>query len=350
MANQWFDVLLRQKSYRWLVTGAAGFIGSHLIEFLLASGQEVVGLDDFSTGKHEHLATVEASLGPRLWRRFRLIEGDIRNAETCLKAAESCDFILHQAALGSVPLSVSHPELTHDVNVQGFLNILQAAVKASVSRVVYASSCAVYGDQAVPALSESCLLKPLSPYAASKATNEHFARAFFESYGLSVVGLRYFNVYGQRQDPQGAYAAVIPRWMQQLQQGQELLVHGDGENTRDFVHVSTVVAANVAAALYPEQEFCEVFNVASGRSYSLNELLGLLSSLLNGKHSLTARRGPSRKGDIRHSAADTAFFDKKLKIQKLDFAEGLRDLWISSSHEAGVSLSKPSDEGHTIES
>jgi UDP-N-acetylglucosamine 4-epimerase len=353
VSYRWFDDILRQQSSRWLVTGAAGFIGSHLVESLLAAGQEVVGLDNFASGKKENLLAVEQKLGPQVWQRFQLIEGDVRSQACCVMAAEGCQFILHQAALASVPLSLAQPDLTHDVNVKGFLNVLDAAVRHAIRRVVYASSCSVYGDQQGTPLSEACRLKPLSPYAASKACDEQYARAFFESYGLSAIGLRYFNVYGERQDPQGAYAAVIPRWVEQLRGGEALRVYGDGENTRDFVHISTVVAANISAALLGDVEECGVFNVASGRSYSLNQVLQLLDHLLGPQpiRSLQIQYEAPRKGDIRYSVADTASFDRVFRLAKCSLPDGLLQLWQSfhtgsEGSPKGDDLSRPNAAVH----
>ena len=232
----------------WALTGVAGFIGSNLLRQLLLSGQRVVGLDNFVTGYRHNLGAVEAEVGPERWTRFRLVEGDLRNPEICQRAVNGVDYVLHQAALGSVPLSLERPDETHAVNVTGFLNLLQAARDAGVCRFVYASSCAIYGDDPESPKREERLGRSLSPYATSKHLNELYADVFERCYHVSTVGLRYFNVYGPRQDPQGAYAAVIPKWIEALVRGDEVRIFGDGLASRDFVFVQDVVQANVLAA------------------------------------------------------------------------------------------------------
>ena len=242
---------LTEHERTWCVTGAAGFIGSHLVESLLASGQRVVGLDNFATGHRANLDDVRSRVGEEAWRRFRLIEGDIRDLATCREAASGADLVLHQAALGSVPRSIADPLSTHAVNVDGFVNMLVAARDAEVGRFVYASSSSVYGDHPGLPKVEDEIGTPLSPYAVSKRVDELYARTFEDHYGLQTVGLRYFNVFGPRQDPAGAYAAVIPRWMGQLLGGETPTIHGDGETSRDFCYVANVVQANLRAALAP---------------------------------------------------------------------------------------------------
>lgn len=291
----------------WLVTGAAGFIGSHLVQQLLALGQRVVGLDDYSTGHRSNLSAVLDSLrGPA--PAFTMLEGDIRDPVTCRRACAGADVVLHHAAIGSVPRSIADPLTTNSVNVGGFVNMLAAARDAGVRRFVYASSSAVYGDTPLQPQVEPHLGRPLSPYAASKLANELYAVAFHRTYGLPTVGLRYFNVFGERQDPNGAYAAVIPRWISSLLSGESCVIHGDGETTRDFCHVANVVQANLLAAMAPEPRIAgQVYNIASGRATSLNTLFALLRDLLTDEEPAIALAQaayePFRVGDIRVSSA-----------------------------------------------
>lgn len=289
----------------WLVTGIAGFIGSNLLEDLLALGQTVVGLDNFRTGHRANLD--EALRGHENGGRFRMVEGDIRDLDTCRAACRGVDFVLHHAALGSVPWSINDPVETNSVNVNGFLNILVAAKEAGVARVVYASSSAVYGDIADYPQVEDRTGRVLSPYAASKATNETYAQAFQACYGLPTIGLRYFNVFGRRQDPAGAYAAVIPRWIDNLLEGRACQIFGDGETTRDFCYVANVIQANLLAACADLDATGEVYNVACAHSVSLNELFTLLRDQLALEDPAFARAKPAyegfRPGDIRFSCA-----------------------------------------------
>jgi UDP-N-acetylglucosamine 4-epimerase len=260
----------------WLVTGVAGFIGSTLLDQLLGLGQTVVGLDNFSTGFQSNIDDVlsrhHAARG-----RFRLIRGDIRDASTCRDACTGVDYVLHQAALGSVPRSIDDPGTSNAVNVDGTLNVFVAARDAGIRRVVYASSCAVYGDATELPLTEDCRFRPLSPYAATKAADEMYAAGFARSYGVSLTGLRYFNVFGRRQDPKGAYAAVIPQWIAALLRHESCRIFGDGETSRDFVHVTDVAQANILAAVAngPTTDSA-VYNVASGETATLNELFGFV--------------------------------------------------------------------------
>jgi UDP-N-acetylglucosamine 4-epimerase len=264
-----------------------------------------------------------------------MMEGDIRDTSICDRAMEGVDYVLHQAAIGSVPVSLSDPLLTHSVNVTGFLNVMTAGVKYRVKRVVYASSCAVYGDNPELPLSETSELRPLSPYAATKACNELYAKSYYLSFGLSSVGLRYFNVYGERQDPNGAYAAVIPRWATAILSGAPVCIFGDGLNTRDFVYVDNVVAANIAAALKDSTGLCDVYNVASGRSISLNELYAtLIQKVQYGKNlpipSKVDRREP-RPGDIRYSSADISKSLGSLNLRPIGIESGIEKVcsWYS---------------------
>jgi UDP-N-acetylglucosamine 4-epimerase len=294
---------------RWLVTGAAGFIGSHLVEHLLALDQAVVGLDNFSTGKRENLELVRRAVGEARWKNFRFVEGDIRALDTCSAACASIDIVLHQAGLGSVPRSIEKPLRTHDSNVNGFLNILLAARDAGAARLVYASSSAVYGDHAGLPKVESQLGRAMSPYGLSKRINELYADVFAACYGFQSVGLRYFNVFGPRQDPDGPYASVIPAWLGALLRGETAYVNGDGAAARDYCHVDNVVQANLRAALVEDpQAVGQAYNVAVGGQTSLNELFALMRDLLSRRlpHLRNARpvhRAP-RLGDMLLSRAD----------------------------------------------
>lgn len=302
--------LLPSPPLRWAVTGAAGFIGSNLVEALLRGGQQVVGLDDFSTGHLHNLDDVRAAVGDDAFGRFRLVEGDIRDLDTCREAVDGADVVLHQAALGSVPRSIATPLATHAVNVDGFVHMLVAARDAGVRRFVYASSSSVYGDHPGLPKVEDAIGTPLSPYAVSKRTNELYARTFFDHYGLETLGLRYFNVFGPRQDPEGTYAAVIPRWINTLLKGERCRIHGDGETSRDFSFVANVVQANVRAAMAPSSAAGTVYNIAVGDRATLNELHACLVSLLAERGEINADRlpeyGPFRPGDIRHSHAEVS--------------------------------------------
>ena len=291
---------------RWLITGVAGFIGSNLLDALLGLGQEVVGLDDFSTGYRSNIEDVLAAQ-PEAAERFTLVEGDIRKIESCESACSGVDYVLHQAALASVPRSIDDPATAHSVNVDGFFNMLLAAKTAGVRRFVYASSSAVYGDATEQPQTENRTGRPLSPYAAQKAINETYATAFQMAYGLETIGLRYYNIFGPRQDPDGAYAAVIPRWIAKLLRDEHCVIYGDGETTRDFCFVANVVQANVLAATTENPDAtCHGYNIACSRSATLNQLFTLiteqLSSLGEGASLATPVHQPFRAGDIRHSS------------------------------------------------
>jgi len=291
----------------WLVTGCAGFIGSNLLETLLKLGQTVTGLDNFATGHQHNLDEVRGSVTPEQWARFTFIEGDIRDLEACRRAVQGVDFVLHQAALGSVPRSLKDPITTNEVNIGGFLNMLVAARDAEVKSFVYAASSSTYGDHpALPKVEEN-IGNPLSPYAVTKYVNELYADVFARSYGFETVGLRYFNVFGKRQDPNGAYAAVIPKWTAAMIQGEDVTINGDGETSRDFCFVENAVQANLLAAMAPAEGRNQVYNVAvSGRS-TLNQLFGFLVQALD-KQGVSYPKKPVyadfRAGDVRHSQAD----------------------------------------------
>lgn len=291
----------------WLVTGAAGFVGSNIVEELLGLGQTVVGLDNFSTGYEANLnEAVALNVGAGT---FRFVEGDIRDIDACRAACTGVDYVLHQAALASVPRSIADPLTSSQVNVEGFLNVLVAARDAGVQRVVYASSSSVYGDATTIPQVEEKTGRPLSPYAANKATNELYASVFQRTYGLETIGLRYFNVFGRRQDPNGAYAAVIPRWVDRLLRDVQCEIFGDGETSRDFCYVANAVQANVLAATTSDPAATgEAYNVACGKETSLNELFRMIQQGLTSAHPSVARARPlyseARQGDIRRSLAD----------------------------------------------
>lgn len=301
--------LLPNEPRSWLVTGCAGFIGSHLVQSLLRLGQHVTGLDNFASGSAANLEAVKRQVGSGLWERFRLVEGDIRSKSDCDEAARGAEVVLHQAALVSVPLSLECPELAHETNVTGFLNVLIAARRAGAKRVVFASSSAVYGDADRVPHTEDHIGRPLSPYAATKRMDEIYADSFGMSYGMECIGLRYFNVYGPRQDPNGPYAAVIPRWMSALAALERPTINGSGQITRDFVHVEDVVQANLRAAVSADESALNrVFNIGQGRETTLFELFAQIRAAI-GRYvpdalSLEPSIGPPRQGDILRSAAD----------------------------------------------
>jgi UDP-N-acetylglucosamine 4-epimerase len=295
----------------WLVTGVAGFIGSHLAQKLLELDQAVVGLDNFSTGKRENLELVRQAVGEARWEKFRFVEGDIRSLDACNAVCASVDVVLHQAGLGSVPRSIDKPLRTHDSNVNGFLNILLAARDAGAARLVYASSSAVYGDHAALPKVEAQIGRAMSPYGLSKRINELYADVFAACYGFPSAGLRYFNVFGPRQDPDGPYASVIPAWIGALLRGETAYVNGDGSAARDYCHVDNVVQANLLAATVEDpQALGQCYNVAVGQQTTLNELFELLRALLAQRlpHLRTVRpmHRAARRGDMLLSRADVA--------------------------------------------
>ena len=263
---------LRQHPATWLVTGAAGFIGSNLVETLLRLGQRVVGLDSFATGHRRNLDEVRALVGDEAWRRCTFLEGDIRDATTCREACTGVDYVLHQAALGSVPRSIEDPLTTNAANITGFVNMLVAARDAGVRRFVYAASSSTYGDHPELPKIEERIGNPLSPYAVTKLVNELYAAVFARTYGFRSIGLRYFNIFGQRQDPNGAYAAVIPRWFAALLTGEPVYINGDGETSRDFCFIDNCVQANLLAAIAPDEAADQVYNVAFGERTSLTHI------------------------------------------------------------------------------
>ena len=302
---------LIQTPKTWLVTGVAGFIGSNLLETLLLLNQKVIGLDNFATGHQHNLDEVKTEVSLQQWDNFTFIKGDIRNFEDCEKALSTenltVDYILHQAALGSVPRSIADPILTNSANITGFVNMLTAAKNAKVSTFVYAASSSTYGDHpALPKVEEN-IGKPLSPYAVTKYVNELYADVFNKTYGLNTTGLRYFNVFGKRQDPDGAYAAVIPKWTAAMIENQDLFINGDGETSRDFCFVENAVQANILAATANEEGKNQVYNVALGDRTTLNELFSSLVSALKSNEVNYAKQAiyqEFRAGDVRHSQAD----------------------------------------------
>ena len=284
------------KDTKFLVTGGAGFIGSNLVEAILKLGCEVRVLDNFSTGKRENIVEFLDN------ENFELIEGDIRNLENCQKACEGIDYVLHQAAWGSVPRSLEFPVLYNDINVKGHLNMMQAARENNIKKFVYASSSSVYGDSPILPKKEEKIGRVLSPYALTKKLNEEYADLYFRIYGLKTIGLRYFNVFGKKQDPNGFYAAVIPKFVKQLLNDEAPQINGDGETSRDFTYVDNVIQANLKACLASDKASGEVFNIAYGGRETLNNLFNKLSKLLN--KNIKAIYGNERAGDVRHSNAD----------------------------------------------
>jgi UDP-N-acetylglucosamine 4-epimerase len=301
------ESILRSEPRVWLVTGVAGFIGSNLLETLLQLDQKVVGLDNFATGHRRNLEEVRSGVTPAQWARLRFVEGDIRVLEDCRDACKGVDHVLHQAALGSVPRSIADPIMSNAANVDGFLNMLVAARDAGVRSFTYAASSSTYGDHpALPKLEDS-IGRPLSPYAVTKYVNELYAEVFARCYGFQATGLRYFNVFGKRQDPNGAYAAVIPCWIAAMIQGRDVFINGDGESSRDFCFVDNVVQANLLAALAGTEARGQVYNVAVGGRTTLGQLFGALRETL-ADNGIRYDRAPIhrdfRSGDVRHSQAD----------------------------------------------
>lgn len=329
MAFTYVDAVeeLKARPRRWLVTGAAGFIGSNLVETLLRLGQTVVGIDNFATGHRRNLEEVRKSTG-EAWARFSLREADIRDASACREAAAGVDCVLHQAALGSVPRSIEDPLGANAVNVGGFLNVLVAARDAGVRSFVYAASSSTYGDEPDLPKVEHRIGNPLSPYAVTKLVNELYADVFQRCYGFGSIGLRYFNVFGPRQDPEGAYAAVIPKWIAAMIAGEEVVINGDGETSRDFCYVDNAVQANLLAALAEPDALGQVYNVALNARTSLNELFAALKEELAEQQLSYGRppvHGAARAGDVRHSQADISKAASLLGYSPShDFRNGLR--------------------------
>jgi len=309
-----FDALktqLQAAPKTWLITGVAGFIGSNLLEALLKLDQHVAGLDNFATGHQKNLAQVQAAVSPEQWARFRFMRGDIRDLITCHSACKGVDYVLHQAALGSVPRSLEDPLATHAANNTGFLNMLVAARDAKAQRFVYAASSSTYGDHPGLPKVEDVIGKPLSPYAVTKLVNELYADVFGRCYGMESIGLRYFNIFGRRQDPNGAYAAVVPKWVSSMIHNEPVYINGDGETSRDFCYIDNVIQANLLAATSTHADAAnQVYNVAVGERTSLNELFFAIRDNLAPTFPHLENTQPVhrdfRAGDVRHSLADIA--------------------------------------------
>lgn len=309
MLNHEIQSQLLQSPKKWLITGVAGFIGSNILETLLKLDQHVVGLDNFATGFQENLDEVATLVNKEQWARFHFIQGDIRNISDCKLACEGIDYVLHNAALGSVPRSIEDPINTNASNIDGFLNMLIAARDANVKRFVYAASSSTYGDHPGLPKVEDKIGKPMSPYAVTKVVNELYSHAFSLAYGFNTIGLRYFNVFGQRQNPEGAYAAVIPKWIFSMISGNEVYINGDGETSRDFCYINNVIQANILAATTQHPDAInQVYNVAAGKRTTLNQLYDFIQALLIPKYPALTNAKPVyrdfRAGDVRHSLAD----------------------------------------------
>jgi len=309
---------LQQQPKVWLVTGVAGFIGSNLLETLLKLDQQVVGLDNFATGHQHNLDEVQQLVSPAQWQNFRFINGDIRNLADCQLAVAGVDYVLHQAALGSVPRSLNDPITSNDTNIGGFLNMLVAARDAGIKSFTYAASSSTYGDHpALPKVEEN-IGRPLSPYAVTKYVNELYADVFARSYGFQCIGLRYFNVFGKRQDPDGAYAAVIPKWTASLLKNETVFINGDGETSRDFCYIANTVQMNILAATAPDSAKNQVYNVAVGDRTTLNQLFSAITTALNACSQVVATEPQYRdfrSGDVRHSQADISKAERLLGYQ-----------------------------------
>jgi UDP-N-acetylglucosamine 4-epimerase len=319
---------LRRRPRRWLVTGAAGFIGSNLVETLLRLDQMVVGLDNFATGHRRNLDDVRNTIGDKLWARLRFLEADISDPAACRDAVISIDHVLHQAALGSVPRSIANPLASNEANVEGFLNVLIAAQEAKVQSFVYASSSSIYGDNPDLPKIEGRIGNQLSPYAVTKRVNELYADVFRLCYDFPSIGLRYFNVFGERQDPEGAYAAVIPKWTAAMIAGDKVTINGDGETSRDFCYVANAVQANLLAALAGPEARGQVYNVAVNARTSLNQLFAKLKdslAALGVDYPHKPVYGSFRAGDMRHSQADISKAERLLGYEPThSLDEGLK--------------------------
>ena len=311
------QIELRANPKTWLITGVAGFIGSNLLETLLKLDQQVVGLDNFETGFRKNLERVRELVQPEQWDRFRFHEGDIRDLACCQKAVAGVDYVLHEAALGSVPRSLANPIGTNETNISGFLNMLTASRDAKVKRFVYAASSSTYGDHPGLPKVEDRIGKPLSPYAVTKYVNELYADVFSRCYGLETIGLRYFNVFGPRQDPEGAYAAVIPKWFSSILREQPVYINGDGETSRDFCYIANVVQLNLLAATVQHPEAAnQIYNVALGDRTTLNALFYAIQKLVAERKPGLTMSLPTyrdfRAGDVRHSQADIGKAQERL--------------------------------------
>jgi UDP-N-acetylglucosamine 4-epimerase len=312
----------------WLITGVAGFIGSNLLETLLKINQTVVGLDNFATGFQHNLDEVKSLVSAEQWEGFTFIEGDIRQLTDCSKACQGVDYVLHQAALGSVPRSIADPIATNETNISGFLNMLVAARDANVASFTYAASSSTYGDHPALPKVEANIGNPLSPYAVTKYVNELYADVFARSYGFETIGLRYFNIFGKRQTPDGAYAAVIPKWTAAMIKSDEVFINGDGDTSRDFNFVENAVQANILAATADDSAKNQVYNVAVGGRTTLNTLFTALKENLavNGvNYTQEAVYRDFREGDVRHSQADISKIQNALGYApEFDIIQGIK--------------------------
>lgn len=319
---------LSSKPETWLITGVAGFIGSNLLETLLKLNQRVVGLDNFATGHQENIDEVKRTVTEEQWAAFTFINGDIRDLDVCRQVVKGVDHVLHQAALGSVPRSIKDPITTNNTNITGFINMLVSSKDANVKSFTYAASSSTYGDHpALPKVEEN-IGNPLSPYAVTKYVNELYAQVFARTYGFKTIGLRYFNVFGKRQDPNGAYAAVIPKWTSAMINGESLFINGDGETSRDFCFIENVVQMNILAALSDEAAKDQVYNVAVGDRTTLNQLFSALKIALS-ENGISYSKEPEykdfRAGDVRHSQADITKAKTKLGYEPtFRISEGIR--------------------------
>ena len=324
--------LLDREHAIWLVTGAAGFIGSNIVEVLLRSGQKVVGLDNFATGHRRNLDELQRLLPEPYSTHFRMIEGDIRDRATCDEAVQGVDYVLHQAALGSVPRSIDDPLTSHDANVTGFLNMLDASRKAGTRRFVYAASSSTYGDSPELPKREERIGQPLSPYAVTKLVNEVYAAVYARAYGFKAIGLRYFNVFGPRQNPSSQYSGVISRFIDAFMKGGRPVIYGDGEQSRDFTFIANVVDANIKA-MEATGGSGEVMNVANGERISLLELVDVMKTV-TGREDVQVDFQPERKGDVKHSQADNSRAVEWLGYKKIvGLEDGIRqtiDWWKNS--------------------
>lgn len=312
---------------KWVITGVAGFIGSNILETLLKNNQEVSGLDNFATGHKSNLIEVKDRVSSKQWNRFNFFEGDIADYDMCTKIIKGNDYVLHQAALGSVPRSIEDPILTNEYNINGFVNVINASKEANVKSFVYAASSSTYGDSEQLPKVEEVIGKPLSPYAVTKYVNELYADVFSKCYGLRTIGLRYFNVFGRRQDPDGAYAAVIPLWIKQMIKGKEVFINGNGETTRDFSHVDNIVKANIIAAQSELKNKSEVFNIGCGGRTSLIQLFNYIKNSLEKnqiKYNKDVLFRDFRDGDVLHSQASIEKASNFLNYEpKIDVISGL---------------------------
>ena len=322
---------LQKKKYTWLITGVAGFIGSNLLESLLTNNQCVIGIDNFETGHQDNIDDVKQSVSSSQWKNFTFHEIDIFNYTELENVFNDVDFVLHQAALGSVPRSISDPKRTNEVNISGFLNVLNIAKENLVKGFIFATSSSVYGDHKTLPKKENCIGNPLSPYAITKLTNELYAKTFSEHYGFKSVGLRYFNVFGKRQDPHGAYAAVVPRWIKSMIDNNEIYINGDGSTTRDFCYIENAIDANILSALKIQEmtNSFEVMNIAVGESNDLNKLFELIYSII-AKNEVCCDKKLSyrnfRPGDIKDSLADISKAKKLINYYpRYNLKEGLKE-------------------------